>query len=265
MTKNSKRGTLSSALLTAASSSAIADRGTAATVPAHLDARAVMAAVFAPSLDQAAPEGDILVKKGAASASAFRRSGPPPHRQEQVPSEETPVAIAAPVLGHEFPNLPQTAARTSAKWHLGLGIVGGCAIAALALLVFTLSPPPRSEQALVSAPSAFVGQQGHTTPVTSPKRSAASAQDTAGLVARGNALLDKGDIVSARLYYEQAADAGDGRAAMLMGATFDPAFLDRAGTRGLRGDIGHAAAWYRRARDLGERDAAPLLAALDSR
>jgi hypothetical protein len=100
-----------------------------------------------------------------------------------------------------------------------------------------------------------------------PAESAAlpSVEDgTAALVARGDEFLTTGDIVSARLYYERAANAGNGHAAMLMGETFDPAFLGRAGVRGVRGDADAAAAWYRRARDLGDPDAARRFELLDT-
>jgi hypothetical protein len=40
------------------------------------------------------------------------------------------------------------------------------------------------------------------------------------LVARGDAFLHTGDVASARLFYEHAASAGDGQAALRMGATF---------------------------------------------
>jgi TPR repeat protein len=84
-------------------------------------------------------------------------------------------------------------------------------------------------------------------------------------VARGDEFLTSGDIVSARLYYERAANAGNGHAAMLMGETFDPAFLGRAGVRGVRGDADAAATWYRRARDLGDPDAARRFELLDTK
>ena len=71
-------------------------------------------------------------------------------------------------------------------------------------------------------------------------------------MARGDASLSAGDIASARLFFQRAADAGDSRAAMRMAMTFDAAFLDRAGVHGLRGDPEQAAFWYRRALDLGE-------------
>jgi TPR repeat protein len=71
-------------------------------------------------------------------------------------------------------------------------------------------------------------------------------------MARGDAFLGGGDIASARLFFQRAADAGDSRAAMRMAVTFDAAFLDRAGVHGVRGDPAQAAFWFRRARELGE-------------
>ena len=70
-------------------------------------------------------------------------------------------------------------------------------------------------------------------------------------MARGDAFLAAGDIASARLFFERAADLGDGRAAMRMAVTYDAAFLDRAGLRGLGSDPERAAFWYQRARELG--------------
>ncbi|HWZ69698.1 MAG TPA: hypothetical protein VNW89_17875 [Stellaceae bacterium] len=78
-----------------------------------------------------------------------------------------------------------------------------------------------------------------------------SADEIAALVARGDGFLAAGDIASARLFFQRAADAGDSGAAMRMAMTFDAAFLDRAGVHGLRSDPEQAAFWYRRARDLG--------------
>jgi hypothetical protein len=84
-----------------------------------------------------------------------------------------------------------------------------------------------------------------------------SADDIAAFVARGDALLAAGDIASARLFFERAADSGDSRAAMRVAVTYDAAFLDRAGLHGLRGDPEQATLWYRRARELGEGKAEP--------
>ncbi|MBV8131123.1 MAG: hypothetical protein JO282_01235, partial [Alphaproteobacteria bacterium] len=72
----------------------------------------------------------------------------------------------------------------------------------------------------------------------------------AEFLARGDSFLHAGDVASARLFYERAADTGDWQAAMRMGATFDPAFLGRAGVRTV-GDPIKAQSWYRHALDLG--------------
>ena len=87
-----------------------------------------------------------------------------------------------------------------------------------------------------------------------------SAAEIAVLLARGEALAGRGDIVSARHFYERAADAGNGKAAMRMAETFDPAVIG-PGRPG--GDASLAAAWYRRAGDLGEAEAMRRLNTLE--
>jgi len=77
-----------------------------------------------------------------------------------------------------------------------------------------------------------------------------TAIQIAELLARGDSFLHAGDVASARLFYERAADAGDWQSAIRMGATFDPAFLDRAGVHTV-GDPIKAQSWYRHALDLG--------------
>jgi hypothetical protein len=90
-----------------------------------------------------------------------------------------------------------------------------------------------------------------------------SAAGIAGLLARGDWLLATGDIASARLLYERAADAGEARAAVRLGETFDPVYLDASHRRGLHGDPDMAVLWYRHARDLGATGAASRLKKLE--
>jgi TPR repeat protein len=92
-----------------------------------------------------------------------------------------------------------------------------------------------------------------------------AAVETAALLARGDSLLGVGDIASARLFYERASDAGDGRAALRLGATYDPGFLDRAHLPHLQADVGQALSWYHRARDLGEGDAELWIQGLETK
>jgi hypothetical protein len=84
----------------------------------------------------------------------------------------------------------------------------------------------------------------------------------AALLARGDALFVTGDVASARLFYERAANAGDGAAALRLGETYDPAFIARTRFAGAPTDASKAAGWYRRARELGMADADVLLDAL---
>ena len=86
--------------------------------------------------------------------------------------------------------------------------------------------------------------------------------ETAALLSRGDALFETGDIASARLFYEHAANAGDAQAAIRLGETFDPAFLSRAQVKGVRGEPAVALKWYKRAQELGASDAEILVMSL---
>ena len=78
-----------------------------------------------------------------------------------------------------------------------------------------------------------------------------SDAEIAALLKRGDAFLTSGDITSARLFYERAADAGSGPAALRLGATFDPVMIGRVGVHDAVADPAQALVWYRRARELG--------------
>ena len=96
-------------------------------------------------------------------------------------------------------------------------------------------------------------------------KSAFSGAEIAALMARGDWLFATGDVDSARLLYERAAEAGEARAAVRLGETFDPIFLDQAHLRQGRAELGVAVFWYRRARDLGANGVASLLKSLEAK
>jgi hypothetical protein len=102
------------------------------------------------------------------------------------------------------------------------------------------------------------------TPITPATRLRLSPAEITALIARGDQLLGTGDVASARLFYERAADVGDGEAALKLGMTFDPAFLSFGRLSGARGDPATAIAWYRRAHDLGQAEAEIPLKRLNS-
>ena len=134
------------------------------------------------------------------------------------------------------------------------------------------APTAPADEPDVVAPSA---EPGLATPATAPDAKPAvpppsagsrlSAENMGALLVRGDTLLSVGDVASARLFYERAVEAGGGLAAIRLGETFDPLFLDRLNLRGVRGDLGAALFWYRRARDLGASDAEVLLKALEAK
>ncbi len=98
-----------------------------------------------------------------------------------------------------------------------------------------------------------------------PAQPRSSSLETAPLLERGDRLFGMGDVTSARLFYERAADAGDGQAALRLGETFDPHFLERAKLRSVQGDPTAAVFWYRRARELGVAEAEILLKSIQTK
>jgi hypothetical protein len=92
-----------------------------------------------------------------------------------------------------------------------------------------------------------------------------SVTEIDALMARGDTFFRAGDLTSARLYYERAADAGDGHAALQLGASFDPVILGRVGVRGVTGDPTQALSWYRRAQQLGMAEAEQRIKSLETR
>jgi hypothetical protein len=80
--------------------------------------------------------------------------------------------------------------------------------------------------------------------------------------ARGADMLEIRDFSAARRFYEAAANAGSGLAAMMLARTYDPAFLSHTHAIGLTGDPVLAATWYRRAVELGVPEATAELRAL---
>jgi hypothetical protein len=96
-----------------------------------------------------------------------------------------------------------------------------------------------------------------------PARPASQEEET--MMRRANALLDRKDVMSARLVLEHLANNGSARAAFTMGKTYDPAYLRTLDVAGLIPDIDKAREWYRRAADLGDSEAASRLGALANR
>jgi TPR repeat protein len=74
------------------------------------------------------------------------------------------------------------------------------------------------------------------------------------MLKNGDLAFAKGDVIAARHFYQMGAEAGDSRAALRLGETFDHLFLHI-----VTADRNRAAFWYRTARDLGNEEANVLL------
>jgi hypothetical protein len=103
-----------------------------------------------------------------------------------------------------------------------------------------LHPPPQAEERAAPSPSPGA-----------PKPAPQEKERAQRLMAKGDEQLASGDVASARLLYERAADAGHAPAAMALAATFDASELERLKVRGIAADPKAARRWYERARELG--------------
>jgi TPR repeat protein len=103
----------------------------------------------------------------------------------------------------------------------------------------------------------------HQQAVGSPGATLAIPIDEARrLCAEGLVAFAKGDIATARAFFISAAAAGDARALVALGDTFDPATLSRLGVVGLKGDEAKARDYYSRAVTAGAPGARERVAAL---
>jgi Bacterial SH3 domain len=82
------------------------------------------------------------------------------------------------------------------------------------------------------------------------------------LMAHGRKMVSVGYLAGARAYFQRAAEAGSGEAALAIGATYDPDVIAELGVQGIRPDPDAAKTWYDRASALGITDRDAKLTAL---
>jgi hypothetical protein len=133
----------------------------------------------------------------------------------------------------------------------------------------------RSAKAAPAAPEVVTADQSAqdkqpeadaTKPVAAEQTSVAAARGTtapnsedaaevARLVARASVLLGQGDIGSARIVLEHAAETGSAQASFTLAETYDPLILPKWGTYGTRGDATKARDLYAKAEAGGIKEA----------
>ncbi len=121
--------------------------------------------------------------------------------------------------------------------------------------------PAAQELAMEAGTAPVITEQATSAQVSSPPRSLDPDQ-IASLLKRGIGLLKNGDIASARLCLQRAAEAGNGEAALALGSTYDPLVLKKLGIIGIAPDLVQARQWYQKAKDLGSNAAVEQLAML---
>jgi hypothetical protein len=103
-------------------------------------------------------------------------------------------------------------------------------------------------------------------PVAAPSEPAKTrvldAEEIATLYRRSEELVAQGDIAGARLLLTRAAEAGDARSALALGATYDPAVLGKLGVLGVKPSPEKARGWYAKAAEFGSGEATRRLEVL---
>jgi len=200
-------------------------------------------------LDAGRPLSEVI---NEARRLSSLKTGLPPGKSAEQPTIEQPIAEPA----RATKKLPLT-------WPIAAAILLAVAIGTAETVYL---PRTMAETSVAGAASSIpvASLPPVLSPITTTKHNPAPASDTAAeikmLVERGNMFVGSGDLASAREVYERAVDAGDARAAIYLGTTYDPSFLKRARFgKATRGDLETAAYWYRRAGGLGSSDAQALL------
>ena len=125
----------------------------------------------------------------------------------------------------------------------------------------TAAPPSQGAPAGVSIASVNPAPPAAASKPPRP----ADAEAVKLLLTQGEQFVNAGDLVTARLLFRRAVEAGDADGALALGATYDPGVLAKLGVRGIAADIEQARGWYEKARDLGSAEASRRLRILANR
>jgi hypothetical protein len=108
-------------------------------------------------------------------------------------------------------------------------------------------------------------ERGAQVPAASKATRVLDPKEIKLLVKQGEQFIAAGDVVTARIVFQRAADAGDAGAAVALGGTYDPIVLAKSGVAGLSADVEKARTWYRKAESLSSAEATRRLALLANR
>ncbi|MEH2521517.1 hypothetical protein V1279_007090 [Bradyrhizobium sp. AZCC 1610] len=205
-------------------------------------------------------------------------SAPPPAQlAAAMPEPAQPQRIAAPPLAAEPSGAEIAAARRSPPNALASASPTRDEIAAAyqsALKGKVAAPEPvardaaREVAALTPAATVVAVAPAVREPVPVTREVVPARRidpdELAALLKRAKSLLSIGDITSARLLLERAADAQEADAALMLAGTYDPQVLGSQDLRSVAPDPAEARVWYQKAADLGSADAKRRLGQLQN-
>ena len=180
-------------------------------------------------------------------------------RRRSVAARSTPDAAACI---HAMPKVHPTP-RHRSKFRMFVRCSLAFALVAIAIVYIEGTLPSSG-----MVPVAFANDRREETPsfgsrwTDRPIRQLDRSEIT-DLMRRGNELIVRGDLASARLVLQRAAEAGDPQAALILAETYDPVILARVGIQGFARDIVDGFApntplarkWYQWAKELGSMEA----------
>jgi hypothetical protein len=198
------------------------------------DAKASFAAVLPWSSLTAQPDPMRLTAKDIQLKDPARLSGP----ANQIPGAPTPNA--------QTPNVQAPNVQAPKVQAPGVRSMTTVAMA-----------PSREEISTAYQSAAQNRAPAAVAPAAAPAPTVrrSDSDEVATLMTRAKGLLAAGDIPSARLLLQRAADAREPTAALLLAQTYDPAVLGTRDARNIVPDPALARTWYQRAAELGSAEA----------
>ena len=204
-----------------------------------------------PQRSVAAPP--LAAEPTGAEVAAARRSQPVAVASGSPSRDEIAAAYQSALKGKG--GVPEPAAREPSREV--------AALAPAATPVQTVAP------VLAAAPVATVPAPAVREPAPAPREAAPAPvrridpDELASLLKRAKSLLAIGDITSARLLLERAADAQEPEAALMLAGTYDPQVLGSQDLRSIAPDPEAARVWYQKAAQMGSADAKRRLGQLN--
>jgi hypothetical protein len=210
--------------------------------PAQLAAAAVPEPAQPPRI--AAPP--LAAEPTGAEVAAARRTPPNALASASPTRDEISAAYQSALKGKVA--VPEPVARDAAR-----------EVAA----VTPAAPVVAAAPAVVAAVAPAVREPVPATREVAPARRI-DPDELAVLLKRAKSLLSIGDITSARLLLERAADAQEAEAALMLAGTYDPQVLGSQDLRSVTPDPAAAKVWYQKAAQLGSADARRRLSQLQN-